>query len=183
MTRRTRCAIFVMSILLMLNLSNVLIDIGVVMLNFGHTLNRVPLKYLIIVGIGSSIIGVSAFLTKFALNLSDTPVTGLAFSFTTGIIVQILIITVLKKWKDLHMGWNNAKYFILSGILVSIGFIFGFLAFSIGDLIIVAPLVSVMPLFALILSHIILKKHESITKNIVIGTVFIVLGASILAFV
>ena len=160
-----------------------LIILGAVLLSFRRTQNKTHLKYIIMVGVSSSIIGLSAFITKFALNISDTPVSGLALSFTTGIIVQILIITLFKKWKDLHMGWNNAKFFFLSGIFVSIGFVFGFLAFSKGDLIIVAPLVSMMPLFALILSHLILKKHETITKNIIIGTVFIVLGVAILALV
>jgi len=72
-------------------LGAVLIILGAVLLNFKWIENKVQLKYLIIAGVGSSIIGVSAFLTKFALNFSDTPVGGLAFSFTTGIIVQILI--------------------------------------------------------------------------------------------
>ena len=176
--------IFLKEILtLFITLGAVLIIFGAVLLNFRNTQNKVQLKYLIIVGVSSLIIGVSAFLTKFALNISDTPISGLAFSFTTGIIVQIIIITFLKKWKDLHIGWKDAKFFFLSGIFVSIGFIFGFLAFSKGDLIIVAPLVSIMPLFALILSRILLKKHETITKNIIIGTVFIVLGAATLALV
>jgi len=161
----------------------VLILFGVVLLNFRHTQNKVKLKYIILVGISSSLIGLSAFITKFALNISDTPVSGLAFSFTTGIIIQILIITFLKKWKDLQMGWKNAKFFILSGIFVSIGFLFGFLAFSKGDLIVIAPLTSIMPLFTLMLAYIILKKHETITKNIIIGTVLIVIGASIITLI
>jgi len=176
--------IFLKEILtLFIGFGTALIISGAVMLNFKLTQNKAYLKYIIIAGVSSMFIGVSAFLTKFALNSSNTPLSGLAFSFTTGIIVQILIITFLKKWKDLHIGWKNAKFFFLSGIFVSTGFIFGFLAFSKGDLIIMAPLVSTMPLFALILSHIILKKHETITKNIIIGTVFIVLGAAILAWV
>jgi len=176
--------IFLKEILtLFIALGTVLIILGAVMLSFRHTQNKAYLKYIIMVGVSSSIIGISAFITKFALNISDTPVSGLALSFTTGIIIQILIITLLKKWRDLHMGWKNAKFFFLSGVFVSIGFIFGFLAFSKGDLIVVAPLVSIMPLFALLLSHIILKKHETITKKIIIGTIFIVVGVAILAFV
>ena len=66
---------------------------------------------------------------------------------------------------------------------MSIGFMFGFIAFSQGDVVIVAPLASTLPLFSLLLSKILLKKYEIITKNIIIGTAFIVIGASILALV
>lgn len=166
-----------------ITLGTLLIISGVIFLNFKHTRNIVYLRYISFAVVGSILIGISTVITKFGLNNSDTPVSGLAFSFTAGILLQILIITFLRKWKDLRMDWKKIKFFYLSGVFVSIGFMFSYLAFSQGALIIVAPLVSTMPLFALLLSRIVLKKDEIITKNIIIGTVFIVFGASILTLV
>ena len=171
------------SLTLIIALGTLLIIFGAVLLNFKHNKNIAHLKYITFAVVGSVIIGVSAFITKFTLNISDTPISGLAFSFTMGIIIQILIITFLRKWKDLKMDWKIAKIFYLAGLFVSFGFMFRFLALSQGALIIVAPLVSIMPLFTLFLSRILLKKHETITKNVVIGTIFIVIGASVLVLV
>jgi len=164
-------------------LGTLLIILGAIILNFKHTRNVIHIKYISFAIVGSILIGISNFITKFALNNSDTPVSGLAFSFTTGILIQILIITFLRKWEDLHIDWEKDRIFYLSGIFVAIGFLFGFQAFSMDDLIIVAPLTGTMPLFTLLLSKIFLKKYEKITKNIVAGTVFIVVGASIIALV
>jgi len=81
------------------------------------------------------------------------------------------------------MDWKITKFFYLAGVFVSMGFMFRFLALSQGTLIIVAPLVSIMPLFTLLLSRILLKKQETITKYVVLGTVMMVLGALLITLV
>jgi len=168
---------------LFIALGTIIILSGVILLNYKHARNAVHLKSILWVVAGTILIGISTVITKFALNSSNTPISGLAFSFTSGIIFQILIITILRKWKDLRMDWKTSRLFFLSGVFVSIGFVFGFIAFSQGDVVIIGPLASTLPLFSLLLSKILLKKHEIITKNAIIGTAFIVVGASILAFV
>jgi len=167
---------------LFIALGTIIILSGIILLNYKHTKNIIHLKSILWVVAGTILIGIAVVITKFALNISSMPVSGLAVSFTSGIIFQILIITILRKWKDLQMDWKTSRLFFLSGVFVSIGFVFGFIAFSQGDLVIIAPLASTFPLFSLILSRIFLKKYETITKNAIIGTVFIVVGASILAF-
>jgi|TARA_Y100000310_G_scaffold220895_1_gene222476 transporter family protein len=168
---------------LFIAIGTLLIILGVILLNYKHTRNIVHLKYILWVVAGTILIGISTVITKFALNNSNTPVSGLAFSFTTGILLQILIITILRKWKDLRMGWETSRLFFLSGVFVSIGFMFGFIAFSQGDVVIIGPLASTLPLFSLLLSKIFLKKYEIVTKNAIIGTVFIVIGAAILTLI
>ncbi|MDP7244373.1 MAG: DMT family transporter [Flavobacteriales bacterium] len=168
---------------LFITLGTLLVILGVILLNYKHTRNAVHLKCILWVVAGTILIGISTVITKFALNNSNTPVSGLAFSFTTGILLQILIITLLRKWKDLRMDWKTSRLFFLSGVFVSTGFAFGFIAFSQGEVVIIGPLASTFPLFSLILSRIFLKKHETITKNAIIGTFFIVIGASVLALV
>ena len=168
---------------LFIALGTLFIILGVMLLNYKHTRNIAHLKSILLVVAGTILIGVSTVITKFALNDSDLPISGLAYSFTSGILIQILIITILRKWKELRMDWKISRLFFLTGIFVSIGFMFGFIAFSQGDVVIIGPLASTLPLFSLMLSKIILKKYETITKNAIIGTVFIVFGASILALV
>ena len=168
---------------LFLTLGTLVIILGVLLLNYKNTRNIIHLKSILWAVSGTVLIGISTVITKFALNNSDLPISGLAYSFTTGILIQVLLITLLRKWKDLRIDWKTSRLFYLSGIFVSIGFMFGFIAFSQGDVVVIGPLASTLPLFSLLLSRILLKKHETITRNIVLGTVMIVAGASILTLV
>jgi len=171
------------SLTLFIAIGTVLIILGVILLNYRYTKNIVHLKSILLVVAGTILIGISVVITKFALNSSNAPVSGLAVSFTTGIIIQILIITILRRWKDLKMKWEISRLFFLSGVFVFAGFLFSFFAFSLGDVVIVAPLMSTLPLFSLLLSKIFLRKYEKVTKNAIIGTAFIVIGASILTLI
>ena len=171
------------SITLFIALGTVVIILGVILLNFTHTKNMARLKYVLMAFTGAILVGTSVVVTKFALNNSNTPVSGLAISFTVGVLFHAIIIIILRKWNTLRMSWNDSKWFILAGVFVFVGFLFGFNALSQGKAIIVAPLAGTAPLFTLLLSRLLLKKYETITKSIVIGTVFVVIGAAILALV
>jgi transporter family protein len=171
------------SLTMFIALGTLIIILGVILINFKHTRNITHLKYILLVVAATLLIGISVVITKFALINSDTPVSGLAFSFTVGISFHILVITILRKWKDLQMDWKTARLFFLSGAFVFVGILFGFIALSKGKAVIVAPLTSISPLFVLLLSRIFLKKQEIITKSVILGTVFIVIGAAILTWV
>lgn len=164
-------------------LGTILIIGGVAMLAFRHPHSRINKKYIAIATIGSAFIGLSAVITKFALNISDMPVGGLAISLSSGIFIQILVITLAGKWSQIPRKFEKAKFFLLAGIFSSSGLLFLFLALSKGTVSIVFPLISLQPLFALLLSRILLKEHETITRYVVLGTIMIVAGASILAIV
>ena len=73
-------------------LGTILVILGVILLNYKYTNNIVHLKSISMAVAGAILIGISAVITKFALNNSNTPISGLAFSFTSGILIQILII-------------------------------------------------------------------------------------------
>jgi len=156
---------------------------GVISLVFRHPHTKINKKYILLAVAGSTLIGIGAVITKSGLNISNTPISGLAISMSAAILLQIVVITFLKKWAEIPKNWEKAKLFMIAGIISSIGFILMFLALSIGLVSVVFPLISIQPLFALILSRIFLKKHETITRYVILGTVMIVAGASILTLV
>jgi len=161
----------------------ILIVGGVTILTFKRLRQRVKARYVLIAILGSSLIGVSVVITKFALNLSDSPIGGVAITFTVGLMVQVLIITVLKKWKDIPLSWEKLKLFVFVGFLTAAGFISWFLATASGMVSIVQPIISTQALFALIFAAILLKQHEKITRNIILGTIMIVGGAALLTII
>lgn len=164
-------------------LGTLLIIAGVTLLVFKSGHAKINMKYILIAIVGSALIGIAAVITKLALNTSNTPISGLAVSFAVGIFVQILIIARLSKFKELPKNWENAKLFLFAGVFIAAAFITYNLAFSTGKVSIVFPLIGTQPLFVLVFAMILLKKYEKLTKNVILGTVMIVVGAALLSLV
>lgn len=72
-------------------------------------------------------------------------------------------------------------YFASGGVLSSLGLLFTFLALSRGPVIIVDPLVGTAPLFAVLFTHLFLKKVERVTRGVILGAVFVIVGVVFIA--
>ncbi|MAG15803.1 hypothetical protein CMO88_01960 [Candidatus Woesearchaeota archaeon] len=153
---------------------------GVFVLAFKHPHTKINKKYILMAVAGSALIGVSAVIAKTALNNSNALFGGLAVTFSAAILIQVVIITALKKWQTLPRSFDKAKLFLITSIFSVGGISFIFLALSKGPVSVVMPLASIQPLISLFLAFLFLKKHENITKHIVLGSVMIVAGAVIL---
>jgi len=153
---------------------------GVVLLTFKPSKIKFDKKYVFFAIAGTILIGISAIITKMAIDRSDSPIGGVTISFTVGLLVQVIIIAALRKFKELPRSSDAIKAYLLVGIFVAAAFVLYHLAFAAGSVSVVFPLIAVQPFFVLLLTRIFLKKHEVITKNIIIGTVLIVAGAVLL---
>ncbi len=157
-----------------------LIIAGVCMLSFNHGSFHANKKYVFVAIMASLAVGIGNFLTKVALNSSNAPVGGVCVSFAAGMAVHLLFIALRNKWNELPLSWKASRVFLLAGIFIGAAFAFMFLAFSTGNVSIVAPLLATQPLFVLLFSYFLLRADEKITKNVVIGTLMIVAGAALL---
>lgn len=166
---------------LLIAIGTMLIIAGVWLLAFKHDSIALNRMYVLIAIAASVLIGAGAVVTKAALNVSDMPFSGLAISLSAALLVQALVITFARKWGELPFGWKKSKVFLAAGIIIAAAFLTTYFAFSKGAVNVVAPLLSTQPLFALVLSVILLKDYEKITRNIVIGTVVIAAGAALLS--
>ena len=161
-------------------LGTVMIVAGIILLVFKGGKTRINKKHLMVAIAASMLIGASALMSKVALNVSNTPIGGVAVSFTIGLAVQFAIIASLGKFRELPGTLYKAELFLVAGIFSALAFSFYNLSVSLGNLSVVFPLLAIQPIFVLVLSWFFLKKHEEITKNIVAGTVMIVSGAAFL---
>ena len=161
-------------------LGTAMIAAGIVLLAFRRGKVRINRKYLAVAIAGSLLVGVSAIMSKAALDISDMPIGGLAVSFSVGLAVQLVIIAALNKTRELPRTVDKSELFLIGGIFSALAFSFYNLSVSEGIVSIVFPLVATQPIFVLLLSWIFLKKHEKITKSLITGTVMIVAGAALL---
>lgn len=71
---------------------------------------------------------------------------------------------------------KQKQYYLYIGIIQTIGFFFIFSALSVSRVVVVTPFQNLEPLFVLIFSYLFLDKLERITKEIVLGSLLVVVG-------
>jgi uncharacterized membrane protein len=77
----------------------------------------------------------------------------------------------------IKMNSKSIKYFVLVGFAITVAIAAQFIALSLGNVIIIAPLTSTMPFFAVILAAVFLRDLERIGSKTLFSALFIVAGA------
>ncbi|MAE42157.1 hypothetical protein CMO93_00165 [Candidatus Woesearchaeota archaeon] len=161
----------------MIALGTLSIVLGVFLLSRFRPKKHVKLRDFSFALGGAMLIATSTIFSKAGLNISNLPYSGIAIAISAGVITHFIIITVLKKWNTISTNFHDAKFFIISGTFISIALLFLFTALSIGNVVVVVPLTHTQPLFALFFAWLLLRKHEPLTKHIILGAVTIVIGS------
>jgi len=121
--------------------------------------------------------GLSYVLKKMGLNFYGEPIVGVAMAYLISLILYALMFTISPKVRSqTSINSHTFKLFWKTGLCDSIGFLLLFYAFEYGDVTMVTPLLQVQPLFILLLSYFYLRKIETLSKKLVLGTILIVLG-------
>lgn len=126
--------------------------------------------------IAAVLAGIISNLRKLGMSYEITPLTAAFCSATSALIVFGSFLLYKKNFTRLTFDKSSLKYFIFTGVLVSITDIIDLVALKQTKVSYAAPLLASTPLFVILLSSIFLKKIETITKTLVIGAVFIFIG-------
>jgi drug/metabolite transporter, DME family len=154
-----------------------LVVLGVFLLSWFRPKKHVRIKDFSFVMAASFIIAAATIISKAGLKISNLPYSGIAIAITAAVVTQLIIITLLKKWHTISKTFHDAKYFLATGLIFSVGIIFMFVSLSRGNVSIILPIVHTQTLFAVLFSWLLLRKHEPLTKHIILGAVAIVIGA------
>ncbi|MFC2009785.1 EamA family transporter [Chloroflexota bacterium] len=142
----------------------------------------IPAKaYLLAMGIGV-VWGLSPILIKFGLGSSGLSVAG---AFIAHLVAMISVVPLLfderKRTVLVSMKRGSFFYFLITGLFAASANLLRFIALTTGPASIVTPLFSVSPVFALLLSYLLNRKMEIFSRNVIIGTVIVIIGAILLA--
>lgn len=125
----------------------------------------------------SFLYGTSIFLRKFGLIQTASPIIGAFITSCTSLItLQIFFYKSVKRVKSFCNERRRLTFFLLSGMCTSLAWLFLFYALSIGEVVVVSPIVSSYPLFTLLLSPLFIGRSERITCGKVIGVLLIIAG-------
>ena len=110
----------------------------------------------------------SSATVKIGMEIDPEPVFGSAIGYVTSTLLFPLFFRYRKK--------GGEKFFIPAGVFVGMGHYLRYRALITYPISVVEPVLSIYPLFTLILTALAMGRIEKISRNIVIGSVLIVLG-------
>ena len=126
--------------------------------------------------------GLAYVIRKLGLMNIPNPIVGVVIQSTAALVCFILAAPLQRSQQRVEFR-NPRAWFIygISGLLAFFANYFTFSALSLGQVVIVAPLVSLNPLVTLMLAWIFLRKVERVTDKIFLGALLIICGAVILS--
>ncbi len=135
----------------------------------------------IALGIGAGLsYGVSSVLIRYSVGNLATPLVGASVSLLIGTIgLSIFGGRGIKN--TLSTNRRGFIYLLLSGAAASCGIICMFFALGMAPVVVVTPLQSINPLFALLWSYLFLGRLEKITPKLILGSVLVVAGVILIA--
>jgi len=126
--------------------------------------------------------GSSTVLIKAGLDDSDLTFLAGAIAYGATFIVVALVLLLPGKLAEVRrVDRVSLRWFITSGVGVSLSHMFRFLALSIAPVTIVQPLNSLSVIFRMIFGYLLNREHERFDRYVIIGIVLSFLGALSLA--
>lgn len=159
-----------------------LIVSGIALLSWFRPKSHVKLSDLLLPLVAALFIGGASVISKFGLNISNVPFSGIAIAVTAGVASQLILTAFRGKLAHISHKFHDAKYFLASGIFAGFALASLFVALSKGNLTVVFPIANTQPLFAIFFSWLLLRKHDHIGAHTIIGALSIVAGASLVTF-
>ncbi|MEM1514452.1 MAG: DMT family transporter [Candidatus Bathyarchaeia archaeon] len=134
-------------------------------------------KGLIFPFLASIIMALSYLSRKYGLNICSEPLLGVTIGYSSALLSQLLVSRLLRmpllpSFKDIHLFWRP-------GVLLILGWTSATYALNYEKVSVITTIIQVEPLFILFLTFLKLRELERISTKVVIGTILIVIGVSL----
>ena len=126
--------------------------------------------------IGGLTLAVGSIMRKFALDLFNAPVLGVALAYTFSLIPFLIIFLASKPTRQAVNLKRDMRLFWAAGIGQAITWMLGFYALSNAEVSVVVPILSTEPVFVAIFAYLYLKKIEKVSAKLVVSIILTVIG-------
>jgi DME family drug/metabolite transporter len=158
---------------LLVIVGGVLVEMSSREINGGVLHNRRNLVFPIL---GGFTLGVSSIIRKYALDIYNAPVLGVAVAYTFSFLPYVLMLVFSGSTRKALSLKQDVRFFWLAGIGQALSWILSFYALSFEEVSIITPLLSVEPLFVALFAYIYLRDLEQVSRKLVVSIVLTVLG-------
>ena len=124
--------------------------------------------------------GASSVTRKAALNILPESAFGAVVGAMASVVTFGAYLLLTQRTDTLQVNWRGGKFFILNGVVVTLAWLSMFTALTTGKVSVVTALGGTSPLFAVLLSAILLKGSEELNSRIIVGCLAIVTGAAVI---
>ncbi len=125
-------------------------------------------------------LGFAYVLRKMGLNTYIEPIAGVAITYLSSLCFLLFLAVLSTRVRgSLTVSRRNVRLFWRPGLVICAQ-LSTYYALRYGDVSTVTPLMNVEPFFVFILAYLVLREQEKITYKLVIGTLFIVVGISLI---
>jgi DME family drug/metabolite transporter len=126
--------------------------------------------------LGGLTLGISSITRKFALDLFDAPVLGVAVGYSFSLITYALILMFSAPTRKKLSLKQDLRYFWKAGIGQALAWILTFYALSYELVSVVTPLLAIEPIFVVFFAYLYLRKQEYVSPKLAVSTILIVFG-------
>ncbi len=134
---------------------------------------------LVIPILSAAFYGASSSVRKLGLMLMTDVTLGALVGSASSFVSFVGYIVMNRSMGTVRIRRRSLPYFVVSGVVVSLGWLSMFNALAVGDVSVVATLIGTNPLYSLLLSWILLRDSEKFSWRVTVGCLVIVAGAVI----
>ncbi len=125
---------------------------------------------------GGLALGASSVLRKYALDICNVPVLGVAVAYTLSFLPFLLVFLFSAQTRREMVLKRDLRLFWAAGIGQAVSWILAFYAFSYGEVTTVTPLLAVETLFVVFFAYFYLKETEHLSPKLVASIALTILG-------
>ncbi len=141
--------------------------------------DRPSRKNLVFPILGGLTLGVSSILRKYALDLYNAPLLGVAVAYTFSFLPYILVLVRSAPTRKAISLKRDGRLFWTAGVGQALSWVLSFYALSYAEVSIITPLLSVEPLFVALFAYLYLKEVERISPKLIVSIILTVLGVAL----
>jgi drug/metabolite transporter (DMT)-like permease len=133
-------------------------------------------KSLIFPVLGGLTLGISNVIRKYALDVYDAPVLGVAVAYTFSLLPYFLMLMLSTSTRKELSLKRDLRFFWIAGIGQALSWILSFYALSYEEVSIITPLLAVEPLFVAFFAYFYLREVERVSPRLVASIILTVFG-------
>jgi len=161
-------------------LGTVLVVVGIALMSGSKAERQLSIKDLGTPLASAFFYACSSVVRKIGLNILPEPVLGSVIGALTSLIAYPILLRLMGRMGELGLDRKSLPWLIGGGIATSTAWITMFNATQMGSVSITSAIIGANPLFSLILSALLLKDVEKITRKVVAGSVLIVVAVMLI---
>lgn len=125
--------------------------------------------------------GASSSARKLGLMIMPDATLGALVGSASSLVSFVAYLAASRSEGAVRFSRRSLPYFVVSGVVVSLGWLSMFNALAVGEISVVAALIGANPLFSLLLSWLTLRGSDGLDWRVTAGCIVIVAGAAIVA--